>query len=85
MRGVVVLVTGVFSIAAVMMVAGVVIEPIAQVVVDSQAVQNLGWTGHVTGIQNTVLRWGALLGIIFFVVWAFMWALRRSRTTEVRR
>ena len=85
MRGVIVLVTGVFTIAAVVMVAGVVVEPIAQVVVSNQAVQNLGWTGHVTSIQTTVLRWGSLLGIVFFVVWAFLWALRRSRTTEVRR
>jgi len=79
------MITGVFTITVVALVAGVVVEPIADVVIASDAVRALGWRQDAIDIRSTVLRWSMLLGIVFFVVWAAMWAIRRSRTTEVRR
>jgi len=85
MRGIVELITGVFAIAAVALVAGVILEPITGVVISSEAVKSLGWDSIALNIRDNILRWAMLIGILFFVVWATMWAIRRERTTEVRR
>jgi preprotein translocase subunit SecG len=85
MRGVAVFLTGIFAISAVVLVMGVLLEPITAVVVDSGAVQSLGWASDAKSIRDTILRWIPLLGIGFFLTWAGMWALRRERTTTRRR
>lgn len=84
-RGMVVLVSGIFTVAVFALIAGVVIEPIADVVLASEAVQTLGWDSIVLSIRRATLRWAMLLGIVIVIVWAGMWAIRRGRTTGVRR
>ena len=67
------------------LVAGVLLEPITDIVLAADGVQALGWGSEALDIRDTINRWAMLLGIVFFVVWAGMWAIRRERRTEVRR
>lgn len=87
MRGVQVFVTGLLVISAIVLLMGTLLEPIAQVAIDSAAVQDLGWATDATQIRDTILRWTPLLFIAYLVTFAGMWAFRRGRTTttEVRR
>lgn len=85
MRGITIMITGTFLIAVVGLVAGILAEPIANVALASEAVRELGWQDKVTNIRDTILQWTILLGILYNVVWAGMWAIRRERSTEVRR
>lgn len=85
MKGIVTFLTGAFTIAVLVLVMGSIYEPITALVTSSDAVQALGWDEYAVDIQDTVLRWVALLGITFFVVWAFLWAIRREKMTGVRR
>ena len=85
MRGVAALVTGSFLIAITVLVMGVVMEPITSIVIASDAVQALGWGSSAESIRDTVLRWSPLAGVLFFVVFAVMWAIRREKRTNQRR
>jgi len=85
MRGVQTFVIGLFVISAIVMFAGVLLEPITAVVMDSEAIQEMGWDNEAADIQNTILRWMPLLFIGYLLTWAFMWSIRRERTTGVRR
>jgi len=85
MRGIQTFVIGLLVISAVVMFAGILLEPITAVVADSSAVQEMGWDSEAVDIQNTILRWVPLMFIGYLLTWAVMWAIRRERTTGVRR
>lgn len=85
MRGVQVFVTGLLVISAIVLLMGTLLEPIAQVAMDSTAVQNLGWADDAGQIRDTILRWVPLLFIAYLVTFGTMWAFRRGRTTGVQR
>ena len=85
MRGLTKLITGLFTISALVLVAGSVVEPIVSVVASDSAVQSYGWDSTAGGLQQVLLQWMPLLFVGFLVVFGVMWAIRRGRTTEVRR
>jgi len=85
MRGVQTFIIGLVIISVVVMFAGVLLEPIADVVLASSAVQALGWDSQALDIRDTILRWMPLLFIGYLLTWAGMWAVRRERSTGVRR
>lgn len=85
MRGVAVFITGLFVLTAVTMMAGVVLEPIHEIVVNDAAVEAQGLDDDASGITNTILRWMPALWIAYLLVWAAGWYLRRERMTGVRR
>ena len=85
MRGIQTFIIGLLVISAVVMFAGVLLEPITEVVLASSAVQEMGWDNVAVDIQNTILRWIPLMFIGYLLTWAVMWAIRRERTTGVRR
>ena len=85
MRGVQTLVIGLVVLSAVTLFMAAIVEPIAAVALDSEAVQDLGWASDVESIQETLLRYVPLMWIAFLLTWVGMWAFRRGRTTEVRR
>lgn len=81
MRGAIVIISGILSIAAIVMVAGWIVEPLTEVVTSSAAVQEQGWDSHAENIQETVLRWAVLIFLAGLGLWAGLWAIRRERTT----
>lgn len=85
MRAIQTFIIGLLVISAVVMFAGVLLEPITEVVLASSAVQEMGWDNVAVDIQNTILRWIPLMFIGYLLTWAVMWAIRRERTTGVRR
>lgn len=85
MRGVQTLVIGLVIVSAVTVFMAATVEPIAQIVMARESVQELGMAGDAESIQNTLLRYVPLMWIAFLLVWAAIWAFRRGRTTEVRR
>ena len=85
MRGIQTFVIGLLVISAVVLFAGVLLEPITEVVLASSAVQEMGWDSEAVDIQNTILRWIPLMFIGYLLTWAVMWAIRRERTTGMRR
>jgi len=85
MKAIVEIVTGAFMIAAVVLVAGVTVEPIAAVVLSSDAVQSLGWGSTVRDTRTVLLRWSILLGLLFFIVWGTLYTIRKTRTTTVKQ
>jgi len=85
MRGIQTFVIGLLVISAVVLFAGILLEPITEVVLASSAVQEMGWDSAAVDIQNTILRWIPLMFIGYLLTWAVMWAIRRERTTGMRR
>jgi hypothetical protein len=85
MRGIVVFITGLFTISAITIVMGPVLEPLTTIVAGNSAVQALGWAGTATSIQNTILDKIVLIFLIFLVLWPTLWYIRRNRNTGVRR
>lgn len=81
MRGVAVFITGLFVLTAVTMMAGVVMEPILEIVANDPAVIAAGWDDDVRDITNTTLQWMPAIWIAYLAVWAGGWYLRRERTT----
>lgn len=85
MRAIAVFFGGLLTISAIMLIAGPLVEPIAAVVLDSSAVQTLGWASEVKSIRTTLLQWVPAIFLAYLVTWAGMWVFRRGRTTGVRR
>lgn len=85
MRGIVKLFTGLFVGAAMVLVAGSVVEPLVRIVAEDPAVSDMGLSGTALNLQQVLLQWMPLLLIAFLLVFGVMWAIRRGRTTEVRR
>ena len=82
MKGVTTFVTGTFFIAIVVLVGGALVDPLMAVIVSQDAVQSMGWVGHAEEIQLVVNKWAPLAGLVFFLAWAFFWAIRREKRTS---
>jgi uncharacterized membrane protein len=85
MRGIVVFITGLFTISAIVLVMGAVLEPLTTVVTGSGAVQSLGWASKATSIRDMILNRIVLVFLIFLVLWPTLWYIRKNRNTGVRR
>lgn len=84
MRGVAVLITGLFVVTALTMLMGVMYEPILEIVVSSSAVEAEGMGGTAERIADTNLQWVPAIGLAYFLVWGVMWYFRRERMTGRR-
>jgi hypothetical protein len=82
MRAVTTFVTGVFFVAGVVFVAGATVNPLMDVIVQRDAAQALGWVQHAKEIRTVMLKWAPLGGLFFFIVWPFLWAIRREKRTS---
>lgn len=71
----------VFTVGAVLTVAGPLMEGVAPVVEDDDAVQEVGHDSAVDGIVTAVLVWAPVTLVMGFVAWGFVWVLRRERRT----
>lgn len=85
MRGIVVFITGLFTISVLVLMMGTLLEPITTVVTDSSAVQSLGWAGTATSIRDTILNRIVLVFLAFLFIWPTLWYIRKNRNTGVRR
>lgn len=85
MRGIAVFISGLFVLSAITMAAGVLYDPIVQMVANDAAVQAQGWDSSVTNISDAVLQWMPAIWIAYLLTWAGAWYLRRERHTGVRR
>jgi ethanolamine transporter EutH len=85
MRGAIKLLTGLLTISAVILAAGMMVEPIVRIVAEDPAVAEIGLSGMALDMQQVLLQWLPLLFVAFLLVFGVMYALRRGRTTDVRR
>lgn len=88
MRGIVGVVVGMFIVILVFSVlAGPVIEPVADLVEEDQAVQDSEHidVGLIADLEKVVLRWGPLIAMGGVLLAGARWVLRREKLTGVRR
>lgn len=85
MRAIVKLFTGLFMGAAMVLVAGAIVEPLVRIVAEDPAVSDIGLSTTALDLQQVLLQWMPLLLVAFLIVFGVMWSIRRGRTTEVRR
>jgi len=85
MKGVMQWVTGLLLIACLALAAGPVVDRLTRVVETDAAVQSHGW-GHIaTSLQSVVLQWAIFLFLLASLIWGVLWAMRREKSTGVRR
>lgn len=80
-RQIAVIVILVFTVGAVLTVAGPLMEGVAPVVENDDAVQEVGHDSAIDNIVTAVLVWAPLTLILGFIGWGFVWVLRRERRT----
>jgi hypothetical protein len=80
-RQIAVIVILVFTVGAILTVAGPLMEGIAPVVENDDAVQEVGHDSAIDNIVTAVLVWAPLTLILGFIGWGFVWVLRRERRT----
>lgn len=88
MRGIVGVVIGMFVVILVFSVlAGPVIEPVADLVAEDEAVQDSEHidVGLIADLERVVLRWGPLIAMGGVLLAGARWVLRREKLTGVRR
>lgn len=88
MRGIVGVVIGMFIVLLVFSVlAGPVLEPVADVVQNDDAVQNSDndYGSVVDDLEKVVLRWGPLIAMGGVLLAGARWVLRKEQLTGVRR
>jgi hypothetical protein len=85
MKGIIGLISGLTFLSGMVLVMGVLLEPITTLVIGNDAVQALGWASFATDIRDTILRYSPLLFIAYLLAFAFAVAFSKGRVTEVRR
>lgn len=88
MRGIVGVVIGMFVVLLVFSVlAGPVLEPVANLVEEDDAVQENEHidVGLIADMERVVLRWGPLIAMGGVLLAGARWAVRREQLTGVRR
>lgn len=84
MRGVIVFVGGLLFISGLVLLSGVVLEPFLEVVVNNEAVQQMGLANDAERIVDTIQRNAPLIYIVYLLVFGVAWAFRRERVTSRR-
>jgi len=78
MRGIIVLLMTIFGVSVVMLGAVPLTEALTNVVTANSAVQSMGWAGHATSIQETLLKYVPIGAVFSALVYAVILAFRRE-------
>lgn len=85
MRAVITIIAGFFAAIMVFtLVAGPIFEPIADIVLGYDVVQQQGYDSTILSTQAVLLRWGPLLILGGILLAGVRWALRREQFTGRR-
>ncbi|GAA2774980.1 hypothetical protein GCM10010451_68510 [Streptomyces virens] len=82
MRGVIDVITGLFTLAVVMMFASPFLVMFTDTMASQAVVQQLGVADQMYSMQDTVLRWGPLAVIMSLLVGAGGYYVRRELLTS---
>lgn len=88
MRGLIGFIAMIAMAAVLLVIGGGIMEILAPIVIETQAVQALGWQEHVLRIERVLLAYIPALLIGVGAAWAVFYYLRRERrvgTTMQRR